>query len=178
MAEISDRIKEGMALRGFKQTDLVEKTGIGKSSISTYLKGEYQPKQRNIYKIAKALNVNEAWLMGYDVSIDGKAENVSGVLKFETEEEKLLFEKFYLLNENGKKEAIKQIDNLTYIPKYTTLGKAALIELKPQAKEDPCAVIAAHNDNTDPEQLGLMLEDAEALKEAAKIIRGKKNENL
>ena len=35
--------------------------------ISTYLRGSYIPKQKNIYKMAKALNVNEAWLMGEDV---------------------------------------------------------------------------------------------------------------
>ena len=67
MATIADRIKEAMELRGMKQADLVSLTGIGKSSISTYLSGEYEPKQRNIYKIAKVLDVNEAWLMGEDV---------------------------------------------------------------------------------------------------------------
>lgn len=68
MITIADRIKEGLALRNMKQAELVEKTGIGKSSISTYISGAYEPKQKNIYKIAKALNVNEAWLMGADVS--------------------------------------------------------------------------------------------------------------
>lgn len=47
-----------------KQIDWVEKTKIGKSSISTYISGAYEPKQKNIYKIAKALDVDEAWLMG------------------------------------------------------------------------------------------------------------------
>jgi repressor LexA len=53
-----------------KQADIVEATKIGKSSISTYLTGEYEPKQRNVYRIAKALNVNEAWLMGHDVPME------------------------------------------------------------------------------------------------------------
>ena len=57
-------------MRGMKQVDLVSLTGIGKSSISTYLSGEYEPKQRNIYKIAKALDVSEAWLMGENVPMD------------------------------------------------------------------------------------------------------------
>ena len=65
---IAKRISEGLSMRGIKQADLVAATGIGKSSISTYLSGEYEPKQKNIYKIAQALDVNEAWLMGYDVS--------------------------------------------------------------------------------------------------------------
>lgn len=67
MNTIAERMREALQIRQMKQSELVEKTGIGKSSISTYLSGEYEPKQRNIYKIAKALNVSEAWLMGYDV---------------------------------------------------------------------------------------------------------------
>lgn len=70
MNTISDRIKEALKLKNMKQSDLVTKTGIGKSSISTYISGAYEPKQRNIYKIAKALNVSEAWLMGYDVPME------------------------------------------------------------------------------------------------------------
>lgn len=70
MATIAQRIREGLTIRGMKQADLVYKTGIGKSSISTYISGNYEPKQRNIYKIANALNVSEAWLMGYDVPME------------------------------------------------------------------------------------------------------------
>jgi transcriptional regulator with XRE-family HTH domain len=70
MPTISERIKQALDLRQMKQTDLVKKTGIGKSSISTYISGDYEPKQKNIYNIAKALNVSEAWLMGFDVPID------------------------------------------------------------------------------------------------------------
>ena len=70
ISTIAERMREAMRLRNIKQTDIVKLTGIGKSSISTYLTGEYEPKQRNIYKIAQALNVNEAWLMGYDVPME------------------------------------------------------------------------------------------------------------
>lgn len=70
MATTAQRIKEGMELRGLRQTDLVERTGISKGALSSYIAGRYTPKQNNIYLIAKALNVNESWLMGNDVSID------------------------------------------------------------------------------------------------------------
>ncbi len=53
-----------------KQSELVALTGIGKSSISTYISGEYEPKQKNLYRIAKALDVSEAWLMGLDVPME------------------------------------------------------------------------------------------------------------
>lgn len=69
MATTSERIQEGMNLRNLKQADLVERTGISKGALSSYIAGRYTPKQNNIYLIAKALNVNEAWLMGADVPI-------------------------------------------------------------------------------------------------------------
>ena len=70
MNTISKRLKLALETRNMKQIDLVSATGIGKSSISTYLSGEYEPKQKNIYKISKALNVNEGWLMGLDVPME------------------------------------------------------------------------------------------------------------
>ena len=75
MAKISERIKLAMSLRGMKQVDLVNITGIGKSSISTYLAGDYKPKQQNIHKIAKALDVSEAWLMGFDVPMERESNS-------------------------------------------------------------------------------------------------------
>lgn len=74
MKTTSDRIKEGMAIRNMKQTDLVERTGISKGALSSYISGRYSPKQNNIYLIAKALNVSEGWLMGFNVSMERKAD--------------------------------------------------------------------------------------------------------
>ena len=73
MATIAERMKEALRIRNLKQADLVEKTKIGKSYISTYLTGAYEPKQKNIYLIAKALDVSEAWLMGLDVPMERKS---------------------------------------------------------------------------------------------------------
>ena len=70
MINTSDRIKEGMKLRNLRQTDLCQRTGITKGAMSSYISGRYVPKQNNIYLIAKALNVSEAWLMGSNVPIE------------------------------------------------------------------------------------------------------------
>jgi len=64
------RLRKAMEIRDMKQADLVERTGLSKSAISQYYSGIYEPKQKALYKIAKALNVNEAWLMGYDVPME------------------------------------------------------------------------------------------------------------
>ena len=67
MATTADRISEAMKLRDIRQSDLVKKTGISKGALSSYISGRYVPKQNNVYLIAKALDVSEAWLMGGDV---------------------------------------------------------------------------------------------------------------
>ena len=74
---ISDSIKEAMSIKNMKQTDLVEKTGISKGALSSYIAGRYIPKQTNTYKIAKALEVDVSWLMGNDVPMEPK---ISGIL--------------------------------------------------------------------------------------------------
>lgn len=51
---------------GIRQTELCEKTGIGRSAMCQYLHGAFMPKQQKLRAIAEALNVSEPWLMGYD----------------------------------------------------------------------------------------------------------------
>lgn len=70
MNSTADRIRKAMELSNMRQSDLAEKTKISKGALSSYISGRYIPKQNNIYLIAKALNVNEAWLMGYDVPME------------------------------------------------------------------------------------------------------------
>ena len=72
MEKIKDRIAEALRVKQMKPVDLARKSGINKGTISKYLKGDYLPKQNNIGAIAKALDVSPAWLMGYDLTMDGK----------------------------------------------------------------------------------------------------------
>ncbi|MFR8754702.1 MAG: helix-turn-helix domain-containing protein [Monoglobales bacterium] len=71
----ANRLQKAMKLKNMKQVDLVEKTNIDKSLISNYLKGKYKAKQDNLFLLAKVLDVNEAWLMGYDVSMERISNN-------------------------------------------------------------------------------------------------------
>ena len=64
------RLQRALILRNMKQADLSQRTNIPKSAISQYLSGKFEPKQDRLEILAKALNVSEAWLMGYDVAID------------------------------------------------------------------------------------------------------------
>lgn len=65
--ELKDRLQEAMDARGLRAVDIVEKTGIPKVTISYYLSGKTTPRAPKLYLIAQALDVSEAWLLGYDV---------------------------------------------------------------------------------------------------------------
>ena len=64
MGTFSERLRASMNTANMKAVELHERTGISKASISEYLSGNYEPKQRNIFKIAQALNVSPSYLMG------------------------------------------------------------------------------------------------------------------
>lgn len=66
----SNRLDTAMKIRNIKSVELHEKTGISESLISKYLKGKAFARQKNIYKLCKVLDINEPWLMGYDVSME------------------------------------------------------------------------------------------------------------
>ena len=67
--QLKDRLQKAMHLRGDRAQDLVDRTGIPKNTMSYYLSGKTEPKADRLYKLAAVLDVNEAWLLGYDVQI-------------------------------------------------------------------------------------------------------------
>lgn len=68
--DFKDRFNKALSLRNMRPVELKEKTGISESAISQYRSGYAKPKQDKLYLIAKALDVNEAWLMGLDVPMN------------------------------------------------------------------------------------------------------------
>ena len=82
------RLKQLMKERNLKQIDIVRlaepyckenNTRLGRNDISQYVAGKSEPGQHKLYILGKALNVSEAWLMGFDVPMERtpyKAESV------------------------------------------------------------------------------------------------------
>lgn len=66
----STRLKRALKINGMKQAELSSITKIPKSAISQYVSGAFEPKQDRVELIAEALNVSEAWLMGFDVPME------------------------------------------------------------------------------------------------------------
>ena len=67
VSKLQDRLCERLKTCGLRPIDLSRKTGIPKSAISYYMSGRSVPKSDRIYLISQALDVSEAWLMGFDV---------------------------------------------------------------------------------------------------------------
>ena len=120
MSSFAGRLNKAMELRDMKQIELVEKTGITKGAISQYLKGEYEPKQNNVYKIAKALRVNPVWLMGKEVEMDFEQEiyylndDVRGLAQdlFDNRELKLVMDASRKLSKKSLTDLKNIIDNM------------------------------------------------------------------
>lgn len=70
MEKFCDRLNEALRLCKCRQSDLAVKIGVPKSAISQYVSGKIIPRQPRISQIAKTLNVNEAWLMGFDIPLN------------------------------------------------------------------------------------------------------------
>lgn len=66
----SARLKQALEIRNMKQNTLSEKSGVSRSLISAYLKGEYAAKLDNLSALAAALEVDQEWLLGLDVPMD------------------------------------------------------------------------------------------------------------
>lgn len=80
----SERLNFLLKERNLKQVDILnlaepycKKFGVTltKVDLSQYISGKYEPKQVKLNILALALNVNEAWLMGYDVPMQRNNNN-------------------------------------------------------------------------------------------------------
>ena len=73
-ATTAERLREAMDAAGKKQLDLAKATGLSHSTISRYLSGQMEPKQKAISRLAIVLGVSEMWLWGYDVPMSRTPE--------------------------------------------------------------------------------------------------------
>ncbi|RGV69127.1 helix-turn-helix domain-containing protein [Enterocloster bolteae] len=130
------RFNKAISKQNIKPIELSEKTGISKSAISHYMSGYTKPKSDKLYALSKALNVSEAWLMGYDVPMERSSDlnfsvtsnyDASNWLKHTSNEQELL-NHFSKLNLKGEEEAIKRVKELIYVPDYTENQEEWLIQ--------------------------------------------------
>ncbi len=90
ISNFSERITTALAIRNMRQIELSRRTGTPKSAMSQYISGAFEPRQDRIFLIARALNVSEAWLMGYDVPMERKENSSPEEPQLDEEEEEFL----------------------------------------------------------------------------------------
>lgn len=126
---IGSNIKQLRIEKKLTQKKLSELTGISEVMISQYERGVRIPKNKNLRKLASILDMSGNRLLNMDLPFDlvGPEDNpdhyrtpikeISNV-QLELFEHKLLGN-YRLLNEDGKKEANKRVEELTEISRYT-----------------------------------------------------------
>ena len=101
------RLKIALINAGMKQAELSLKTGLDKGAVSCYLSGKYEPKVDAVNKMAEALNVNPAWLMGYDVPMERETTPPDSIVL--TEGESMLLELFRRVPEEHQQMVLDMI---------------------------------------------------------------------
>ena len=119
-----DMIRKYRTEKGLTQKKLGELCGIADSNIRKYESGNQNPKIETLQKIADALDIPvNRLLAGKIISRDELKEKLSEYglthLVPDTEEERTALENCKKLNETGKKEAAKRVEELTHLEKYT-----------------------------------------------------------
>ena len=83
---------------------------MNKSDLSQYFSVKFEPSQDKLVILSIALNVSEAWLIGFDVPTQrySTLDTTPQIMDY-----------YNQLNDFGKKEATKYLEELTHFSKYT-----------------------------------------------------------
>ncbi len=91
ISDTKSRLNYIMETRSLKQVDILKKCEpyckkfdikMNKSDLSQYVSGKVEPSQYKLMVLGMALNVSEAWLMGFDVSMERQINDINP-LQFE-----------------------------------------------------------------------------------------------
>lgn len=146
-AEIGNRIKYARDLRDVTLDDIAKKVGVAKSTIQRYEAGKITTiKIPVVESIAIALNVNPAWIVGKSEDMELPSQKVPKIMQY-----------YEQLNDIGKHEATKRVEEMTHAPQYV------------KEDTDYLTVKAAHNDaEITDEELEKMERDSALIVEMAK----------
>lgn len=116
------RLKLIMKERQLRQVDILEKckpfcqkfnVKLGRNDLSQYVNGKVEPGQDKLTVLGMALNVSEAWLMGFDVPMKRHSDNTNINMP-------RIMAYYDMLNDIGKHEATKRVEELTNLPRYVS----------------------------------------------------------
>ncbi|MBR2943356.1 MAG: transcriptional regulator [Clostridia bacterium] len=100
-ATTAQRLKQLMDAKGLRQVDILKAAEpfcahygvkLNKNDLSQYVSGKVEPGQDKLTILGLALGVSEAWLMGFDVSMERSVTPTADVSDGRTKEYIELFE--------------------------------------------------------------------------------------
>lgn len=141
----SDRLKQIMTERNLKQIDILNMASpyckkyeikLNKNDLSQYVSGKVEPGQNKLYILGLALNVSEAWLMGFDVPMD---KSSSGYYKDNSNNDLLLtqHEKKVVTAYRQKPEMQPAVDRLLRIDEDETELIPSLVAARSENNDEP-----------------------------------------
>ena len=154
------RLKKIMSDQNLRQVDILNKTipycekygvKMNKSDISQYCSGKTEPNPDKLFVLGMALNVNEAWLMGFDVPMERDDHEDQNIITFEAKLEeaiKLLEEGGYTASfsedskddiitiTNSEHEPVSCMHEYELINKYDSLNQRNTLTAKSLAEID------------------------------------------
>lgn len=141
----SQRLKQIISERGIKQVEILEackpfcekyKVQLKKNDLSQYVSGKVEPKQDKLSILGMALNVNEVWLMGYDVPAEREAfskqqqtdEVYDAIKKNFGELAYKLIQTFNNFNEEGQEQLLENADTMERSGKYKKRSESDVVQ--------------------------------------------------
>lgn len=119
-----DIIRKYRTEKGLTQKRLGELCGIADSAIRRYEAGNANPKIETLQKIADALEIpvtclsSKILISNEELELELSKYGLENLVP-ESKEERIVLENCKKLNETGKKEAAKRVEELTHLEKYT-----------------------------------------------------------
>jgi len=127
-----DRLMQIMKEKNMRQIDVVDRAQpfcqkydikFSRSTLSQYMSGKFEPSQDKLFILGLVFNVNEAWLMGFDVPKEKEAAPAP-TWNLQLLAEDPIREKYYRLNDQGQLMAVDYMDFLlTRYPAFPELEK-------------------------------------------------------
>lgn len=111
------RLKDALEKNRLKPIELSERTGINRASISQYCNGVHAPSNLTAGAMAKVLDVDPLWLMGFDVPErpETRGEQLGSLWAKVSRDQELIraLEKYISLSNDKKEVLLKLIDILS-----------------------------------------------------------------
>lgn len=164
---IGQRIKQKRLEAGLSVEETAKRLNKNRATIYRYESDEIENLPISILSpLANVLNTTPAYLMGWSEELEMHKNNITQLAKEHNKNfyENQLLSSFNDLNDEGKKEAIKRVNELTELSKYKK-EDSKVVELNKNKKEiweepgkEHLMPVACHDDNLTDEEKNIMNE--------------------